>query len=119
MARTRTALEIDAEIAKLQKEREDARASEKAGVIDRMKTAIAYYGITAGDLGLGVATRKGRKTDTAPDAAAANGTARTSARGGRIKYRDDAGHSWSGYGPKPRWFTEALASGKTEEELRA
>lgn len=47
MARKRTALEIDAEIAKLQREREETRVAEKAGVVARMKEAIAYYGITA------------------------------------------------------------------------
>ena len=44
MARKRTALEIDAEIAKLQREREETRVAEKAGVVARMKEAIAYYG---------------------------------------------------------------------------
>ena len=44
---------------------------------------------------------------------------KTQRAAGRIKYKDDAGHTWSGYGPKPKWFTEALASGKTEADLRA
>ena len=59
MARKRTAQEIDTEIARLQKEREQVREAEKAGVVARMKEAIAYYGITAADLALEVATRKG------------------------------------------------------------
>lgn len=50
MARKRTAQEIDAEIAKLQQEREQAREAEKADVVARMKEAIAYYGIAAADL---------------------------------------------------------------------
>ena len=36
-----------------------------------------------------------------------------------VVYRDDAGHSWTGRGPQPRWLKEALAAGKTLEELRA
>lgn len=36
-----------------------------------------------------------------------------------VKYKDDAGHTWSGFGPKPGWFKEALAAGKTLEELAA
>lgn len=32
-------------------------------------------------------------------------------------YRDDAGNSWSGFGPKPGWFKDALAAGKTLEDL--
>lgn len=33
------------------------------------------------------------------------------------KYKDDAGHSWSGRGPKPRWFKAALEAGRTPDEL--
>lgn len=105
----RTAQEIDAEIAKLQQEREQALAEEKAGVVSRMKDAIAFYRITAADLGLEVA-RRGKQAQ-APQAKPA------AAR--RVKYKDDAGHAWSGYGPKPKWFTEALANGKTEADLLA
>ena len=46
----RTAQEIDAEIARLQNERAQLREAEKAGVVARMKEAIAYYVITAADL---------------------------------------------------------------------
>ena len=109
----RTTQEIDAEIAKLQKERDQLREDEKAGVVGRMKEAIAYYGITAADLGLDAAKRKAR---TSVSKAKGSKTLRAS---GRIKYKDDAGHAWSGFGPKPKWFTEALASGKTEADLRA
>lgn len=104
----RTAQEIDAEIAKLQQERAQALAEEKAGVVSRMKEAIAFYRITAADLGLGVAKRK--KRGEAPEA-------KPAVR--RVKYQDDAGNTWSGYGPKPKWFTEALARGKTEADLLA
>lgn len=34
-----------------------------------------------------------------------------------IKYRDDQSNAWTGNGQRPRWFKEALASGKTREEL--
>jgi DNA-binding protein H-NS len=33
------------------------------------------------------------------------------------KFRDDVGHTWSGRGPKPAWFTAAIESGKTVEQL--
>ena len=36
-----------------------------------------------------------------------------------VKYKDDTGHTWSGFGPKPGWFKDALAAGKTLEELAA
>jgi DNA-binding protein H-NS len=40
-------------------------------------------------------------------------------RSGAIRYRDDAGNSWTGVGRKPRWFQEALAAGKMPEDLAA
>lgn len=106
MARKRTALEIDAEIAKLTEQREESRKTEKPGVVARIKAAIAYYDITAADLGLGTTSGK-----------APGGAKKTKTAAGRIKFKDDAGHTWSGFGPKPRWFTEALANGKTEADL--
>jgi DNA-binding protein H-NS len=40
-------------------------------------------------------------------------------RKAKIAYKDDAGHTWSGMGPKPRWLKEALDAGKTLEEMTA
>lgn len=36
-----------------------------------------------------------------------------------VVYRDGAGQSWTGRGPQPRWLKEALAAGKTLEDLRS
>ena len=112
MARKRTAQELDAEIARLQKELEATRRAERSAVVDRMKEAIAFYEITAADLGLGPTMRRRGKPGGAP-------RKKTRPGAGKVKYRDDAGHTWSGYGRKPRWFVEAIASGKSEADLRA
>ncbi|MGK6310493.1 H-NS family nucleoid-associated regulatory protein [Variovorax sp. DT-64] len=40
-------------------------------------------------------------------------------RKAKTAYKDDAGHTWSGMGPKPRWLKEALDAGKTLEEMAA
>ena len=37
----------------------------------------------------------------------------------KVIYRDQAGHAWSGMGPRPRWLKEALDAGKTLEEMTA
>jgi len=37
--------------------------------------------------------------------------------GGVAKYTDGAGRTWSGVGKRPNWFKDALAAGKTAEEL--
>jgi DNA-binding protein H-NS len=36
-----------------------------------------------------------------------------------LKYKDDAGNGWSGRGPKPAWLRDALAAGKTLEDMLA
>lgn len=64
-----TLADIEAEIARLQKERDSIRASEVKAVVGRIKAAIAHYGLTADDLGLGVKKRgrpAGKAADTAP-----------------------------------------------------
>ena len=40
-------------------------------------------------------------------------------RASKVLYRDQAGHTWSGMGPRPRWLREALDAGKTLEEMTA
>lgn len=40
-------------------------------------------------------------------------------RKSKIAYRDQAGHTWSGRGPRPRWLRDALEEGKTLEEMTA
>ncbi|MGE5116305.1 MAG: H-NS family nucleoid-associated regulatory protein [Betaproteobacteria bacterium] len=37
---------------------------------------------------------------------------------GKARFRDGAGHSWSGFGPRPGWLKSAIASGKALDELR-
>lgn len=40
-------------------------------------------------------------------------------RKSKVVYRDQAGNTWSGMGPRPRWLKEALDTGKTFEEMAA
>jgi DNA-binding protein H-NS len=110
MAKTLT--QLNAQIASLQKQVDAVKAKEAAGVIERIKEAIAHYGFTAADLGFSgraarsvkTATKKGRKTAAKKPA-------------GVIRYRDEAGHTWTGHGKRPRWYLAALESGKTPEDL--
>lgn len=109
---------IQAQIARLQKEAEAVRSAEISDVVARIKEAIAHYGLTAADLGL--TPRRGRKPGTVAAApAAVRGRRRGAAKKPRaaVKFRDAAGNTWSGRGKRPRWFVEALASGRTPEEL--
>ena len=40
-------------------------------------------------------------------------------RASTIRYRDDAGNAWSGFGPKPKWLKAALDAGKSIEDFAA
>ena len=112
MPRKLTLEQINQQIAKLQQQAAQIADAEKAEVIGKMKVAIDHYGITAADLGFSTSgSAKVRK---------ANGKTKPKAKvPGRVKYKDDAGHSWTGVGRKPGWFVEALAGGNTEADLRA
>ena len=110
MARKTTLEAINQQIAKLQQQAAAIVDAEKAEVIERIKVAIAHYDITAADLGLSATAKSTRKPGR---------KAKAAAKPARVKYKDEAGHTWSGMGRKPKWFTEALASGKAEQDLRA
>lgn len=101
---TRTVAQIEAEIARLQKEKDAIRAREVAGVIRRIRKAIDYYGLSAAELGFG------------PAAHAKTGACK-SARRLPVKYRGGAGNQWSGRGRRPAWFVAALQAGRSAQEL--
>lgn len=105
------------QIAQLQKQADALRSREKADVVDRIKEAIAHYGITADELFGGAPARATRKRAAAT---ATNGKVRKPAAkkaGGVAKYTDGAGRTWSGVGKRPNWFKDALAAGKQAEDL--
>jgi DNA-binding protein H-NS len=104
MAQT-TYTSITREIAALQAQAEAIKKKEAAEVIARIKDAIAQYDLTAKDLGFG----GGR------GASKSARLSRTAAAGG---YADGQGNTWSGHGRRPQWFLEAIAAGKTPEELK-
>lgn len=114
MARTnrtpRSSREIGEEIAKLQSELEKARQAEKAEVVAKIRVAVEHYGITAAEIfsATGKSSRKA-KAGVKPKAKVA----------APVKFKDDAGNTWSGFGRKPKWFADLIAAGKTEDELRA
>ena len=101
----------------LRRQAEDLKRTEIPGVVARMKEAIAYYGLTARDLGFG-APGSSKVESTKPPKKKAAKKAPQGKRPGTIKYRDAAGNAWTGVGRKPNWFVAALAAGATPESLR-
>ena len=111
--------QIQTQIKKLQAEAEDARAKEVDSVVAKIRNAIDHYGLTAQDLGLNGRALKAAKPANASDPTIKKSRKNAAARNpaGVIKYRDEAGHTWTGHGKRPNWFLAALASGKSAEEL--
>lgn len=89
-----------------------------AGVVARMKVAIEHYGLTAADLGFTGRTTKAVKAKGEVVATKSRKKA-VKKPAGVIRYRDDAGNTWTGHGKRPKWFLAALESGKQPESLAA
>lgn len=81
--------ELQAQIAKLQKQAEEARQNEIIGAIAEIKIKMQEYGITAADLEITGKRKATTKTRAMVDA----------------KYRDDStGQTWTGRGREPKWI---------------
>ncbi|MDM0108445.1 H-NS family nucleoid-associated regulatory protein [Variovorax sp. J22R24] len=96
--------QIQKQIEQLQRQAEALRDTEVTGVVDRIKVAIAQYGLTAAQLGLDSGPTKGVGKKTKKSLS---------------QFSDGAGNVWSGRGPRPRWLREALVAGRSVEEFRA
>ena len=90
---------IKSEIAKLEKQAESLRQAEVAGVVARIKEAIAAYGLTPADLGL---------TGSRKALSGAKRATTTKTTVGAPKYRDPkSGKTWTGRGKPPLWIVGA------------
>lgn len=102
-------LQIQRQIEMLQRQAEKLKSQEVAGVVERIKVAIAHYGLTAEQLGFGVGKPASRKVKSIGNASSkASKTA---------KYADGQGNVWSGRGPRPHWLRDALAAGHSLESF--
>lgn len=100
-----TLAQIKQKIAELQRQAEAARAEEVAGVVARIREAIAHYDLSVKDLFGG--RGKARKS---PGNAVGK-------KAGVVRFRDADGNSWAGRGKRPNWFKAAIASGAKPEDL--
>ena len=106
---SKTYAQVVKQIESLRKEAESLRKKEIDGVVARIKEAIGFYNLSAADLGLGARVK-------GPKAAAKPGPRKRGAGKSKgpavVKFRDEAGNTWGGRGPRPRWLREALSAGK-------
>jgi DNA-binding protein H-NS len=89
--------------ADLEKQLQEARKAERAGVIAQIKNLLAEHDLTVADLGL----KAGK--------ASAGGAVK-----GKVapKYRNkDTGETWTGRGLQPKWVQAAIATGKKLEDF--
>jgi len=97
---TKTYSEVLEQIESLKAQAETLRRREVDAVVAAIREQIAQYGLTAADLGLVAAKPRSRKRKIVV-----------------AKYRDEAGNTWVGRGKRPQWVRDALASGKTLQDL--
>lgn len=106
----RTLVQIQQQIDKLQQEAEKVRAKEVAGVIERIKAAIAFYSLTESDLFVVRGRPPGRPKKAAPNKAKKAPS--------KAKYKDkETGKTWTGHGKRPGWFVKAIEAGVKAEEM--
>ena len=99
-----TLLDIQNQIAQLQKQAEQIKATEHANAVQDIKSKMAAYGITIADL----------QGSGKPRAAKVSGKSGTPAP---IKYRGPNGETWTGRGLMPRWLAAQITLGKTKESF--
>ena len=113
--------QIQAQIARLEREAQEARKIEIAAVVEKLRKSIALYGLTAADVGLDDEDRPANRQRSVPNTAAKSAR-RKMARAKKVRpgagvarFRDpESRATWSGFGRIPGW----LASVKDPEAFR-
>lgn len=130
---------IQAQIEKLKGQAEKLKKKELSQVIANIKKAIAAYGLTAEDLGLGATKNKsirgrGRpakssRPDSSGQPSPKRGRGRPTSHKNEAKrdrrsvvapkFRDSTtGATWTGRGKQPKWLAHALSLGRRIEEFK-
>ena len=95
-------IDIQNQIAALQKQAEEIKAQEFNQTVQEIKAKMAAFGITLADL-------NGGKTRVRKAGAAKSGNPAPA------KYRGPNGETWSGRGLMPRWLAALVAQGQSKE----
>jgi DNA-binding protein H-NS len=119
---TKTYVQIQKQIETLQREADKLKRQEIDDVIAKIKDAITVYDLTAADLGFegkggakrGAAAKRGRPAAKGRAAGKRAGRAKSAAE---VKFRDEAGNTWGGRGPRPQWLRDALGAGKALQDF--
>ena len=115
--------ELQSQIEDLKRKAAVARKEELGSAIRDIKKKIAEFGLTAADLGLAptVAPKRAVKSPAKVSSAKSGpfNKKRRATAGVKVapKYRGPAGELWTGRGRQPNWVAEALAGGRTMDDL--
>lgn len=101
---------LKARIALLQKQLAAAEQN-KAPAVKKVQALMKKLGVTLADLGGAANTKPTAPTKAPKKARKSRGTV-------AIKYRDEAGNTWTGRGKTPRWLVEAEKAGKPRESFK-
>ncbi|MDR3371561.1 H-NS histone family protein [Rhodoferax sp.] len=98
-------IDIQNQIAQLQKQAEEIKAAEMAATMADILAKMEAFGITVDDLD----RAKGRARKPAGAAKSGNPAP--------IKYRGPNGETWTGRGLAPKWLTALMAQGQSKESF--
>ena len=112
-------LDIQAEIAKLQKQASEIKSKEFESTVADILMRMEAFGITVKDLQKKQPkgkTKLGRpaKLDKVPRVKDRN---KVAGKPVAIKYKGPNGESWTGRGIAPKWMSAAIAAGATKESF--
>lgn len=115
--------ELQSQLEDLKRRAAVARKVELSIAIRDIKKKVMEFGLTAVDLGLApmVVPKRSLKSSAKPSSAKSGlvSRKRRATAGVKVapKYRGPAGELWTGRGRQPAWVVEALAAGRTMDEL--
>lgn len=108
-------IDLQSQIAHLQKQADDIRAKEFEATIVEIRQKMQAFGITVKDLqSTKVKAKAGRKAKVS--AADKPAKAKKVSAVVAAKYRGPNGETWSGRGLTPKWLASLIAQGNTKEQ---
>ena len=108
-------IDLQSQIANLQKQAEEIRAKEFEATVVEIRQKMQAFGITVKDLqSTKIKAKPGRKAK----AAATDKPAKVKKPASAVaaKYRGPNGETWSGRGLTPKWLATLIAAGNTKDQ---
>ena len=107
-------IDLQRQIADLQKKANEVKAKEMASTIADIKQKMAAFGITVKDL---QATKTKRKPGSKPEKAVKADTKKPK-KVAPVKFRGPNGETWSGRGLMPKWMKALTEAGQKKESFK-